>query len=373
MGLFYSTPQTQSEKEKEITYATDIYNAPFIQTNDKYVLKAKHKYKAGDTVTTSKEQLLEKITAVLNPIFKDDFDWTNIVVAGGLLTSLLENTQNISENLSDIDFFVYGDAPTIKDKIKYICDYIKKQVEKQKKNFVIFSMSYNRALINILIEGFRPIQIIGVANSTPLEIINNFDMTHCQVAFDGLELTITPKFIASMQTRTTEIVSIRPIHLFRMVKAYSRNFSVKHTPNLENVAIINYIHRYADEETKSLPPSSWNSYAELESQLAEIIADPMVIYNLNKNVILVGDDFNHNLLGKLYKSFTYAGLSNRSVFGKFAMVPSINIFYCTVELHNENENENDNENNKEKNKDQRVTYINNMQDWIAECKFDQAK
>ena len=250
--------------------------------------------KAGSTIALTAPLLYKtseqttvtsiKFNMRLGEIFSDfdDFDWTNVFLAGGLVSGLLET--NYNKELykdSDLDFFIY--AKTKKEMISaYIrtYDYFKKKF-----NNNIHSFIYNNSMVTTILSSNckRVIQLIGSPFDKPIDIINNFDMTHCQVGFNGQIVISTPEFIKAAQTRITQITK-SSIHAYRIVKAYQRGYSIE-LPNF-NLYIKNYFHTYIFDDDKH--PINTDKYwfiDKMEESIQELIANPTVQQNLKKNYI----------------------------------------------------------------------------------------
>ena len=162
-------------------------------------------------------------------------------------------------------------------------------------------------LIDCIIKGWqRRLQLIGFvgksmlpvgqtrSNShkcpTPLEVIEGFDLTHCQIAFDGNDVICTPEFVKSITNRTTTINPlVHSIHGYRLVKAYLRGYSVVQPDH--NVYIRNFYHRYGDEDEKDyrkvlrLTDRIWQTHF-MRDEFADLLKNPVVHQNLHKSFIV---------------------------------------------------------------------------------------
>ena len=61
---------------------------------------------------------------------------------------------------------------------------------------------------------------------SPMEILKNFDLTHCQVAYDGFNILYTNEFIEAITTKITKINVNKIILSYRLIKAYNRGYSI---------------------------------------------------------------------------------------------------------------------------------------------------
>jgi hypothetical protein len=130
---------------------------------------------------------------------------------------------------------------------------------------------------------------------TPEEIIGAFDLTHCQIAYNGNEIICTPEFIQTMTTRQTNInPEIGSIHAYRLVKAYLRGYSIG-LPK-QPIFIKNYFRRSYTElvdfnksQGYCRTDRIWHSYY-LNREFEDLLKNPIVDQNLHKNFIV---DFEH--------------------------------------------------------------------------------
>ncbi len=257
-------------------------------------------------ITCSKMTFFKRVTDILSPLFDDDFDWNNIVIGGGLMSGLMERVfDNQLYEKSDIDLFIYN-LPSLQicAKIKYICNAL---IKKFPDAYIFCYRSV--PVFTILIPGKRTVQIIGFpkhvsnGNSTPLSILQTFDMTHCQIGIDmaNFETVYTKEFLEAIQTKTTSINKKQgSIQLYRLVKAYHRGYSIKMP---EKLYIKNYYHEYiqnfidADEYLAAVEDKSYDTIMDktpvntnrlwrmetLENDLPDVFKDPIVQKNLDKN------------------------------------------------------------------------------------------
>ena len=148
-----------------------------------------------------------------------DFDYTNACIAGGFVFSLLTNTIIDS---TDIDIFVYGTEEEIIAKIKYILNY-----------FQPLSPYYvvNRSVITIISSKMMfDIQIIPYKeNSSPISVINKFDLSHCMIYFDGLNVCTNLHGFMSLKYRATKKVFKKEIHKFRYYKSIKKGLEIMGT------------------------------------------------------------------------------------------------------------------------------------------------
>jgi len=118
-----------------------------------------------------------------NNIFVE-FDWTNVVLAGGFLYGLIDNVSNSILPGSDIDLFVFGEPDVIENKTKQLLNYFSK-----------FNPYYvvNSKVITVIIPKLNyDIQIISFDNHpTELSIISKFDYNYVKLYFNGNDIYCT--------------------------------------------------------------------------------------------------------------------------------------------------------------------------------------
>lgn len=245
-------------------------------------LIVKSPFSMNETVTVSAFEFFKRLNNKISEYIDDDFNWSNVVIAGGLISGLLDKKYNESEYAtSDIDMFVYGDSSkTIKSKMVEIYKYFMKKLNG---NFFAFAHTPNAALINIVVPGKLSFQIIGTAFKSTLDVLNSFDLTHCQAGFDGTQVICTNGFKTAATTRITTITT-RAIHAYRLIKAYRRGYSIRRP---EYCYLKNVFHDYTQKKGEEYPSNTDKLYDinQLEQLLPELEKNPIVIQNLTKNYI----------------------------------------------------------------------------------------
>lgn len=271
------------------------------------------KYGSGEQVTVSKMTFYHRIFSEFGELFDTPFSWEGIFIAGGFLTGLMETKYDPElYKGSDVDMYICADTVAhLRERVKYVVNYLQEHT----KNVYFMISGYEKGfLIDCLIEGWkRRLQLIGVTYSTPFlsikdfkkkstcptpeEVISTFDLTHCQIAFNG-NIICTPEFVRAMQTRQTNInPQIGSVHAYRLVKAYLRGFSIGKPEH--KVFIKNFFRRtYTKEDFARIPAKTdrtWHSHW-LQQEFDELLKNPIVLQNLHKNFIV---DFEHTTPGQL--------------------------------------------------------------------------
>jgi hypothetical protein len=153
----------------------------------------------------------------------DNFDWSNVIIAGGFILSCLEKLELQGKyKKSDIDFWVYGsDRSDLEEKMKKVILFFSSKLPG-----VEFDIYMDTFVVTMKSSLFaRPIQVIGIVAQSKMEVLESFDFTHCQVGYDGSDLFYTDGFLKSMITRQTK-TNKKMIKAIRMSKALERGFMI---------------------------------------------------------------------------------------------------------------------------------------------------
>ncbi|KAF8212485.1 hypothetical protein K438DRAFT_2010701 [Mycena galopus ATCC 62051] len=134
----------------------------------------------------------------------EGLDWTNIVVAGGivlgsLLTPPVSGANRPEEwRSSDIDAYIYGLNPTLANKkIEYIAATCKKNLPQNSPFLVV----RNSQTITIYSEWpRRRVQIVLKLVNNPREVLLNFDLDICACAYDGTDVYLLPRCVRTLET-----------------------------------------------------------------------------------------------------------------------------------------------------------------------------
>lgn len=257
----------------------NIFNQLLDKTEEIVVYSLKKNYSSGDKVTANRTEFYGRFFRIFEKF--DDLEWTNILFAGGLLSGILEKKfdEELYKN-SDVDLFVYGkDFTEVLDNIKKIYTYFKQKLPS------LYAFKYDNSLIFTLIshEYNRAIQLIGVTQKFPI-IIEKFDLSYCQVGFDGSNFIYTNEYLQTIKTRKTKILS-NSVHLYRLIKCIQRGYSIlKPMVNDEykQKYIKNFFHTYIKD-----PVTHFNTNTDEYWKLEEI--------NQNLNTILDNEFVKKNL------------------------------------------------------------------------------
>lgn len=214
---FFSEILLRNIVEKNLTYYEEYYKIPVIADRHSYF-----KYTDGESVINP--DFIQNFQKYTLNLF-DDFDWTNCVVAGGLACKItdIRFNQNLKlglYNSSDIDIFIYGKTKKKKAKIVYILNYLRDKLG----NF--YMINYSNVISLRFLNYHREIQLVIGNYKCPLQIINDFDLTHLQMYFDGKTLQGTEKNMEALRTRLTQITK-KKITSSLVSKIYGSGFALR--------------------------------------------------------------------------------------------------------------------------------------------------
>ena len=241
-------------------------------------------YPPDSNITVSNFEFNKRLINKIGEFIGDDFDWSNVLIAGGLISGLIDSKfYHYDYAQSDVDVFIYGQTRTIvTNKIQEIYDYLCTRVDGYCYSFVY---TPNTPIINIIMPGECSFQIIGTLFKTKMEVLESFDMTHCQIGYDGNGVVFTKEFINAINSRVT-VITKRSIHAYRLVKAYNRGYSIA---DPEYCYIKNIFHEYTTGVDNACNfPRNNNGYYDvhnLQNIIDELANNKIVQQNLTKNYI----------------------------------------------------------------------------------------
>ncbi|KAJ7905243.1 hypothetical protein B0H14DRAFT_2489962 [Mycena olivaceomarginata] len=140
----------------------------------------------------------------------EGLDWSNTVVAGGiilgaLLTPAVSGANKPEEwQSSDIDLYIYGLNPTLANKkIEHIAATCKNNLPPHSPFLVV----RNSQTITIYSEWpRRRVQIVLKLIKNPREVLLNFDLDICACAWDGSDVYLLPRCARTLETGTNVFV-----------------------------------------------------------------------------------------------------------------------------------------------------------------------
>lgn len=214
-----------------------------------------------------------KINNSVNNMF-DGMDWNNIIIAGGLLTSI---AFNYNSSNSDIDIFFIGkdlSKEYVNNKIKHIHDIIKKNT---KSDILIFKTPNTITLYAGY--PYKYVQIVLRICTSVCELLSFFDLDCCAIAYDGKDILTIPRFIRCIKTRSN-FIDVRKLNNIqfcnRIYKYFNKGF--RFCFNLKGVYLspieLKYVKDYYDNNAKNVYISHGNSIFESKHIMYEYIKLP---------------------------------------------------------------------------------------------------
>lgn len=154
----------------------------------------------------------------------DNFDFSNVVIAGGFICGCLTNNISID---SDIDIFLYGLNKN--DFNEKICKIIYFFSDKNPNNRIIKTKNTVTIYFNY---PNRPIQIILHENKTIEDCVLQFDNDYCKIIYNGTNLYCSEKTFLSISNNyillndviitTSSFDSVKS----RLIKYFNRNIKI---------------------------------------------------------------------------------------------------------------------------------------------------
>lgn len=285
----------------------NLYNIRY-QPHDNLLATPKEIPNKDEQVTCSRFELVGRIHKLFEKF--QDFDWTNVVFSGGLLSSLVQKKYSEEDiKKSDIDLFVFN-----KNDFYRVYEYFKSKFRK------MYSFGYaDSSIVTIITYEFdRPIQLIGLFDlhgnkkyNTALDLISDFDISSCQVAFDGENCITTDDFLDFCRTRIAKITK-NSIQAYRIIKTINRGYGI-HKPN-HSVTISNYSSTPYDMLCARKPIVNQVHKSKIwkidDLDIGELRNDPIVKQKLNKFFVPTHDSGDKYILKKIFTTYSYAIIIN---------------------------------------------------------------
>ena len=273
-----------------ITLETLLQNVSHVLYDKKHnsgnvCLIAKSPYDKEEKVMVPKEKFMERFYERAGEFIDDKFNWDNVIVAGGLISGLLESKVDMDLYTdSTIDIFVYEgnnyNNKFVEEKMMQIYKYLTKNLDGKFFSYTrLYPQSgyynYNNVIV-ITIPDKCVIKIFGVWFKNELSVIQSFDLSHCQVGFNGRAIIYTPEFEKAIASRITKPM-VRYVQLYRLMKAYQRGYSIE-KPTNSHGSIENFFQKEGED-------SLCCEFNSDRSNLEEALQDPLVIKNLARHYI----------------------------------------------------------------------------------------
>jgi hypothetical protein len=197
----------------------------------KHLFRNRHIYENGDfllqdffgldhnlpKLVKNYDSFVEKFDKLSNDYLSEDyeFNWENIVVAGGSVLDSL-HVKSLNEN-TDIDIWVYGTQDERKNTIIRLLKYFD--------TFKDMYFSFVGSVIYIWQANcYRCFQIINGNYPNIYSILDDFDFTCCMVAYNGNQVLCLPGFITALATNNIELNNYKMLQPKRLYKMLQKGF-----------------------------------------------------------------------------------------------------------------------------------------------------
>jgi hypothetical protein len=182
--------------------------------------------------------------------------WKNAVIAGGAVVAALQSSKKSSSlyySCSDIDIFLYGE---IREQETCCHRWLKHFTEQAAIHNKKLYIGRHQHIVNVFFTDYaHSIQLIfSKPNTTKTRVIFDFDLTFCQVLFDGKQVCAPYQAITSLNSRTTSLRTEISASLQRELnekdysrlvprlhKAEAKGYQVVECPTLVQAAWYNYL------------------------------------------------------------------------------------------------------------------------------------
>lgn len=251
------------------------------KSDNKLIASPQIFYKEGEQVTCSKFELFGRVHELFNQ-FKD-FDWTNVVFAGGLLSAIVQKIYvKQKHEKSDLDLFISN-----KKDFHRVFEYFKSKFNK------MYSFGYKKTNVVTIVtnEYERPIQLIGMFDkngnkkySNVMTMISNFDFTSCQVAFDGEKCIFTDAYIDFCNSHIAKITT-KIVQGYRIIKTINKGYGInkpEHSVVIVNLKAEDYDIVGAVEPHPQSIKNHQKMWNIMNLDINELLNDECVKIKLNK-------------------------------------------------------------------------------------------
>ena len=211
-----------------------------LQTSAQPSIVATLQHKEGDKHCVADiGEFRKKLTEFCSIDLSDDFNWNNVIIAGGCVLGCILQRKPLYG--SDIDFWIYGldrlaGIAKMREILRYLTDKIGAKA--------VYIM--NRSIITLCFADYqRNIQIILTDKSSPMQVIENFDMDYIYCVYDGAEVLGTTQFMRALIHQTC-LTNNSEIHPIRLMKAMLKGYAIMHAKDFkpEEVNVDKIINKY---------------------------------------------------------------------------------------------------------------------------------
>jgi hypothetical protein len=207
-------------------------------------------------VFVNTENAMQKWQQIIKDLVKG-LSWNGFMIAGGSLWRCISNNMTTK---TDLDFFVFGEnsgkrADSAMELLTHFAKF----------NGTIFKV--NRSVIDVVIPNHRPVQIVCTNMKSAEKVLENFDLSHLQLAWMGGSIQATEKCQWSIQNGNTILCNETVV--YRIDKAAKHGLNILYSEE----------QKFADEYSVMHPMSLYtihNPLPEIFANGKSIVSDPIV-------------------------------------------------------------------------------------------------
>lgn len=181
----------------------------------------------------------DKLNAYTNNIFKN-FNWDNIIMAGGFPFALINNVNNAFIDSTDIDLFIHHKDEQIRKNTYFYILY----------HFYQLGCTFlnTKGIISILVPDVKyPIQLI-LSENDPITIIEDFDLNYVKLYYDGhnVKTHIQCIYALTYQTAVHNNIIYSSFIEKRLYKTIQKNLLIQYNKIYEHIN--KYVYKEQEKE-----------------------------------------------------------------------------------------------------------------------------
>ncbi|KAH3745603.1 ankyrin repeat protein [Pelomyxa schiedti] len=224
----FANSRNSSELRNDFLHCVNVFNntEKFLysdlsnEENLPMILNSSAQPKGRSAITSSQVDFTHKFNSFTSNMF-ENFDWSNVIVAGGCVLACMLSNPGTDYDSSDIDMFIYGlTQEQANEKLRYIYNSVHSAGAEciRTKNAVTILNQHPR----------RHIQIVLRIYMSPAEVLLGFDIDSCSVCYDGRNVWAIPRAIRALTKRYNLVdMSRRSLtYEVRLYKYSKRGFAV---------------------------------------------------------------------------------------------------------------------------------------------------
>lgn len=250
----------------------------------KYYVNPLINFDIGDKTIHNKNNAIKRIYELSKGIIGKDFPFSNCIIAGGYANKCLIKHE-YHQQYNDIDIFLYGKITKKKNAFITLLRYFSKRF----KNRIFYCI--NKSALTLCIEDIDiNLQIIYNNAKNKIDVISEFDLTYCQVLFDGKEFLAMYNYIDTAKSfMTTNSDRIVYVNTHRAQKAKDKGYTLYNNT---------YYHEVEDEKTKySLNKYYYPRSTESKERNMKIIKMFLGSKQIYLNIEDVLSNFKYRMMG----------------------------------------------------------------------------